>query len=143
VLRKRSKVAAQLDAWQRKQDRRIQRERVKRAEKDQARIEWEAKREAVYKREGGRCRATGVPLRLHDRNPFRVMHVHHKVPRSAQGSDDLSNLVGLAPEVHVMEHDGLLEIRGDDCNQTLVFTFLDAYGKILRIQESPCPAATD
>lgn len=138
MLRKRSKVAAQLASWQAKQDRRIQRERVKRAEKDEARIIEDAIREATYKRDAGRCRATGVPLMLHSRNPFLVAHCHHRQYRSAQGSDEMFNRITLSPEAHVAEHDGLLEISGEP-NGTLTFTKKDAYGRILRTWDSPNP----
>jgi 5-methylcytosine-specific restriction endonuclease McrA len=51
---------------------------------------WRRVREVVLHRDGHRCRRCGSPA-----TPFDPLHVHHLVPRSEGGSDDVSNLVTL------------------------------------------------
>lgn len=138
MFRKRSKVARELESWKVKRERRLKKEKANKADKAIADAREAAIREATYRRDAGRCRATGVPLMLHGPNPFKVAHCHHKVYKSAQGSDEMFNRITLSPEAHVAEHDGLLEISGEP-NGTLTFTKKDAYGRILRTWESPCP----
>lgn len=139
MFRKRSKVARALESWKIKRERRLKKEKAKRAQKAIDDAREAAIREATYKRDAGRCRATGVPLYLHHHNPFKVAHCHHKKYRSAGGSDEMFNRITLSPEAHVAEHDGYLAISGEP-NGTLTFTQLDGYGKALKVWSSPCPS---
>jgi hypothetical protein len=134
-------ISARLSLWKRKRERK---QRVKREKLVQARTDllaWQQRRAEVFRRDHGRCRATGVKLMLMSENPFMVAHCHHIVYRSAGGKDDMPNLLTLSVEAHEAEHAGLLHIEvgphGGDGMVT--FTSRDTKGSIVKVWESPCP----
>lgn len=131
-------TASKLSSWVRKQARKLAKEREQRIDKAEQRKRDLAIRAFVFRRDVGRCRATGVKLYMAHTNPFKVGHCHHIVYRSAGGLSTPSNLVLLSPEAHVAEHDGRLDISGNP-NETLTFTERDRTGRVLRTWESPCP----
>ncbi len=55
----------------------------------------------VYKIFGGKCAVCGFS---------DVIQVHHLVPRSVGGTDDISNLIVLCPNHHALHHLGLVDI---------------------------------
>ena len=54
-----------------------------------------ATRKAVYAREGYACALCERP---------GAIHVHHAVPRSRGGTNDLGNLIALCPVCHAIAH---------------------------------------
>jgi len=91
-------------------------------------------REIVYKRDGGLCRACGRKVKLHG-HLLDVMHAHHVIYRSAQGSDAPSNRLSTCASCHEAEHHGLLWMKGQP-NSVMTFTRVDANGRILNTWES-------
>lgn len=127
------------DAAERRYDRRQERRAEKRAEDRVIRQRRSAVRVDAFRREQGRCRAYGVPLKLVTDNPYELAHSHHIVYRSAGGADSLDNCVILSPQAHRDEHEHRLQIAGDP-NGTLTFTKINPEtGDVLERWESPRP----
>lgn len=59
---------------------------------------WQAAREQIYARAGGRCERCGTSL------DHSGMDAHHRKLRSRRGGDELSNLVALCPKDHRWVH---------------------------------------
>lgn len=106
------------------------------------RVKWgeeAAIRKACYIRDGGKCRATGVDLRLITDNPAKLAHCHHIVFRSAGGSDQMHNRITLSPIVHEQIHRHEVDCDGDG-NGAVTFTVRDCVsGQIRERWTSPCP----
>jgi 5-methylcytosine-specific restriction endonuclease McrA len=96
-------------------------------------------RAAVWGRDKGRCRACQIPVELRSDNPFRLMHAHHLVFRSAGGGDELDNRLSLCGKCHDDVHRHVLNVEGNP-NQTVSFTQIDYTGDIHSIWSSPCPS---
>lgn len=62
---------------------------------------WDETRRSVLERDGYRCVSCSMSLRSHDAD------VHHLLPRSMGGSDELSNLVTLCDGCHAAHHPNL------------------------------------
>ena len=67
--------------------------------------DWDARREAVWDRQAGRCGRCGD--RVGDDG-----EVHHVVHLSDGGSNELDNLVGLCVDCHALMHPGQNRMRG-------------------------------
>ena len=63
---------------------------------------WTKKKEAVLFRASNRCEVCGYEGPL---------NIHHKVPRSKGGTDELDNLVALCPNHHAEAHEALRKQR--------------------------------
>lgn len=59
-----------------------------------SRDDWQAKREAIYARAGGRCEHCGCDL------SNSGMEAHHRMLRSQGGGHGLENLTALCPRCH-------------------------------------------
>jgi 5-methylcytosine-specific restriction endonuclease McrA len=102
-------------------------------------------RREVRKRDQGRSRFSGTPVKWTSDNPLIVGHAHHIVYRSQGGSDAAFNRVTLTPEEHDMVHHKhpkyVLDILGLDANATLKFVQKDREtGKVFKRVTSPVPA---
>jgi 5-methylcytosine-specific restriction endonuclease McrA len=86
-------------------------------------------RVSAFERDGGRCRAFWTKLSLTG-GPFEAMNLHHIVPVSLGGSDELFNRVSLSFNAHRMIHDDLLDCEGDG-NGLVTFTQKDRKGRIV------------
>lgn len=73
--------------------------------KTETRRGWLKAKEAALFRAGARCEVCGYSGPL---------NVHHKVPRSEGGTDDLGNLAVLCPTHHAEAHAGPRTKRGPD-----------------------------
>ena len=72
-------------------------------------------RRALYRRDGGRCQATGCDTR-------RFLHAHHITPWAHGGPTELANLVLLCSWHHRMLHDGLLNVTLVDGRPDVIHT---------------------
>jgi len=63
--------------------------------------DWEEQKRRAKVRDGYACRRCGYKPPKHLRHK---LHVHHKIPRSKGGSNDLSNLITECLECHEREH---------------------------------------
>lgn len=120
--------------------RKFVRRQARQAEKDRLdRLQREADsiiRKACFVRDGGRCRAYGVPVKLVTDNPLELAECHHIEYRSAGGSDEPFNRATLSPQAHRDEHDHKLVISGDG-NGTLTFVKRDVEtGRVLQMWTS-------
>jgi 5-methylcytosine-specific restriction endonuclease McrA len=116
--------------------RRKTREKAKRDKRAAEYLEWSRIRAKVFQRDGGRDRAFGMPVAFSSPDPHRLAHVHHIIPRSAGGSDDLSNLILLSLPSHELVHRvGTLDTKGDG-NALVTFTLKNLEtGKVIRVWE--------
>lgn len=60
--------------------------------------DWDERRKEVEKRDGSSCSECGVL--------DQIMHLHHKIPLSKGGSNQISNLTFLCESCHSKEHGG-------------------------------------
>lgn len=116
-LWKPTKLERDLSKWAR----RVDREKRKAAERRAEAAVWSDLRKRVFARDGGRCRAYGLPLKLYSVNPLEQAHTHHIVFRSAGGQDVMSNLITLSPAAHQQIHQHKLDVAGDG-NGVVTFT---------------------
>jgi 5-methylcytosine-specific restriction endonuclease McrA len=106
---------------------------AQRKAKEAARQAWLRMRMRIYERDQGCSRASGKPVKFAS-GDWQQGHVHHRVYRSAGGSDETSNLVLLTMEEHAAVHAQLLEIDGN-ADEVLTFTrykFTDAGREVVR-----------
>lgn len=86
-------------------------------------VEWEDQRYTALERDNITCQSCGIgDCRL---------HVHHKVPRSAGGSDELDNLVTLCPDCHAEEHDQNSCLLCGGLDDVRPATWLDTGGGVM------------
>lgn len=127
---------SKLDRIAAKQERKAEESKAKAAAQRQELDRQSAIRKACYVRDGGVCRAFGVPLKLVSDNKLELAECHHIVFRSAGGSHEMINRVTLSPKAHSMAHLHQLIIAGDP-NGTLTFVERNLEtGKVLRMWES-------
>lgn len=140
-LLKPSKLARQI----RQRDTRMVKAKARTAKERAAAKAWTVRRKEAYDRDRGCSRYSVTPLYLYHPDVEQVAQINHIRFRSAQGSDDLSNLVTLTPEEHEMVHARhpkyVLDITGD-ANVCVTFTVkLLETGQVVHILESPNPSA--
>lgn len=121
-------------------ERRMLREKAKRAdEAREARI-WSGIRKAIYQRDGGCCRVCGRRVLLYAPNPLLQAETHHLVYRSAGGQDISSNLICACAVCHEKEHVHVLQIAGNGDGLVTIAEINPETGRTVRVWESPCPA---
>lgn len=137
-LQKPAKGSGKLERYTRRLARRREAERHDKAAKLAETKRLREIRFGCYLRDHRRCRAFKTPLLFETDNLLKLAHSHHKIHKSAGGSDEAHNRVTLSPKAHRMHHDGLLEMDGDP-NATLTFyeyEFAGGTRKLVRTWES-------
>lgn len=138
MLLKSSRLDRDIARYQRRRQRHTTRQAKKRA----LMLVSSQLRKEAYARDGGRCRVTGVPLKLVSENPELVAHGHQVIFKSAGGKDELWNIATVAPRVHEGIHQHKYDVEGN-ANDTLIVRESDLEtGKTTREWESPNPSAT-
>lgn len=84
------------------------------------RFEWDSQRHSALQRDDFSCQSCGI-------SDCRL-HVHHKVPRSAGGTDHLDNLVTLCPDCHADEHEQNACLLCGGLDDIIPATWLDTGG---------------
>lgn len=131
---------SKLDRDVAKHQRGVIRRSAKRAADKVEADESATRRRAIFKRDGGRCRATRRRLKLMSDNPMAVGHVHHIVFKSAGGDDSTRNLILIAPEVHEAIHQHRMDCEGN-ADVSVMFRKRNLEtGKVTDEWHSPCPA---
>ncbi len=110
MLAKPSRLARDVEKWERRQAKALETRRRQSAE----RAAFARVSKAVKARHGGRCRICRCRTTVagSGANPNHFGSAHHIVYRSAGGTDDLQNLIWLCAECHQKEHAHELDIRG-------------------------------
>jgi hypothetical protein len=67
--------------------------------------DWDARRRAVYRRDGYTCTRCGRESGPHADDKGGRLHAHHRTPRAAGGSNRLDNLATLCEPCHDRAHD--------------------------------------
>lgn len=101
-----------LELAEAKRERRIAKDKAKRAQRAEDAKVYEALRLEIYRRDLGLCRSCGMTVELHTSNIFKLAHLHHIVYRSAGGGDTPENLVILCASCHNDEHRHAIDITG-------------------------------
>jgi len=108
MLAKPSKFERDVAKWKRQRAK----DTKKRKDAMRERVEWQLTCNAIFRRDGGACRACGREVKQVSANPLTRAETHHIVYRSAGGTDDESNLVLLCAQCHADEHAHLIRITG-------------------------------
>lgn len=80
--------------------------------------DWNARRKAVYKRDGYECQECGVKSGPYGGDNSPVLHAHHEQPISEGGSHKLSNLVCLCEYCHNNKHNHTVSTSTSSCHCT-------------------------
>lgn len=61
---------------------------------------WNSIRKKVLQRDDYKCQFCGITETLQREQQKRGLHVHHKIPSSEGGSDNMENLITVCPSCH-------------------------------------------